>query len=103
MLSLELTHHLCAIYNHVATPFNILTFTKFSTLKEELDKKTQACEKCGIHLAYVAALLESFRASLFLGINDGSKHGKDTEEHHLLKLVMYYGAMTAHVKHPFCV
>jgi hypothetical protein len=51
MDSLELKTHLCVIYNYIVNPFNISTSTKFSILKENLDKKSkyQAYKECGIH------------------------------------------------------
>jgi ribosomal protein S14 len=117
MDSLELKTYLCAIHNHVVNPFNTSTTTKFSTLKEDLDKKTeyQACKECGIHQAYISVLLNWSRSyltnddSLFgrmiYGTNDKRNHGKDTEdkERHQFMLRMYFGAITAHVENPFSI
>ena len=51
MNALQLKGYFCAIHNYIVNPFNILTTTNFSTLKEKLVKenKNQACNKCGIH------------------------------------------------------
>ena len=92
MDSLELKTHLCAIHNHVVNPFNTSTSTKFSTLKENLDKKTeyQACKECGIHQAYILVLLNWSRSyltnddSLFnkmiYNTNDKRYYKKDTKD-----------------------
>jgi hypothetical protein len=114
MDSLELKTYLCAIHDHAVNPFNTSTRTKFSTLKEDLDKMVeyQACKECGIHLAYISVLLKMSRSyltkddSLFdrmvYGTNDKRNHGKDTEdeERHQLMLRMYFGEIIAHVEGP---